>query len=210
MSIAHPYWSTVSIADADTLLASAHAVEVYNHGCQVEVDRGDSWHFTDILLGRGDRLTAIATDDAHFNHKPEPDGDAYGGWVHVKSESLDPESLLAALKAGHFYSSTGPEIHDVRIEGDEVHIACSQRMRSSFRDRVDIAPDPAGPGRGWIGPDRTVPQGRLSACERDRRRRHTSLDEPGLAGRQRLTRVPIEMGERRRLRSLGFDPVLDF
>ncbi len=125
VSMAHPYWSTVSIVDADTVLESAHAVEVYNHGCQVEVDRGDSWHFTDILLGRGDRLTAIATDDAHFGHAPDPDGDAYGGWVQVKSASLDPDSLLAALKAGHFYASTGPEILDVRLDGNEVHIACS-------------------------------------------------------------------------------------
>lgn len=125
VSIAHPYWSTTSIEDADTVLEHAHAVEVYNHGCHVEVDRGDSWHFTDVLLGRGDRLTVIATDDAHFGHLPNPDGDAYGGWVHVKSERLDPGSLLAALMAGHFYSSTGPEIHDVRIEGGELHIACS-------------------------------------------------------------------------------------
>jgi hypothetical protein len=31
----------------------------------------------------------------------------------------------AALKAGHFYSSTGPELYDVRIEGDVVVVRCS-------------------------------------------------------------------------------------
>ena len=29
---------------------------------------------------------------------------------------------MAALKAGHYYSSTGPEIHAIRFEGDEVEV----------------------------------------------------------------------------------------
>ncbi len=74
ISIAHPFWSTTSIEDADTVLAYADAVEIYNHGCEVEVDRGESWHFADVLLGRDDRLKAIATDDAHFPSPAIPIG----------------------------------------------------------------------------------------------------------------------------------------
>ena len=77
------------------------------------------------MLEEGHRLTGVAADDAHFKHPLGLTRDALGGWVHVRSESLDPVSLLAALKAGAFYSSTGPELHDVRIEGDELVIACS-------------------------------------------------------------------------------------
>jgi hypothetical protein len=33
--------------------------------------------------------------------------------------------LLAALKAGHYYSSTGPEIHSIQLETDRVTIRCS-------------------------------------------------------------------------------------
>ncbi len=62
----------------------------------------------------------IATDDAHFS---EPDH--FGGWVMVKSEANEPEALLTALKAGHFYSTQGPELRDVRIEGDKVIVECS-------------------------------------------------------------------------------------
>lgn len=125
VSLAHPAWNATSIVDAETLVRHAHAVEVYNHGCAVEVDRGEGWPFADLLLAKGHRLHAIATDDTHNNYPGSSERDAYGGWVQVKSESLDPDSLLAALKAGHFYASTGPELHDVRLDGDHIHIACS-------------------------------------------------------------------------------------
>jgi hypothetical protein len=119
VGIAHPAWSQLSIEDGHAL-AAAHAVEVYNHGCFVEVDRGDGWYLLDQLLREGKRLNAFATDDAHFKSD-----DAFGGWVHVKSEALEPESLLAALKAGHYYSSQGPQIHEMAISGDELGIACT-------------------------------------------------------------------------------------
>lgn len=125
ISLAHPFWSSTSITDAETLLDLADTIEIYNHGCQVEVDRGESWHFADLLLAKGHHLNAIATDDAHFNYSGNPERDAYGGWVMVKAESLDPDALLAALKAGHYYSSTGADIHALRIDGDTLHIECS-------------------------------------------------------------------------------------
>ena len=43
----------------------------------------------------------------------------------VKSESLDPEALLGALKAGEFYSSQGPRIHDVEITRKVVRVECT-------------------------------------------------------------------------------------
>ena len=74
------------------------------------------------LCNEGRRLTAIATDDAHFRNG---DHDAFGGFVEVKAESLDPEALLAALKAGQFYASQGPRLLDVEVSRDEVQVKCS-------------------------------------------------------------------------------------
>jgi predicted metal-dependent phosphoesterase TrpH len=119
VAIAHPYWYELSLADA-LALDAAHAVEVWNYGCHVEVDRGDSWYMSDLLAGRGRRLTACATDDAHFATE-----DYRGGWVMVRAASLEPSALLEALKAGHYYSSTGPTLEDVRVEGDLVVVRCS-------------------------------------------------------------------------------------
>ena len=120
VAIAHPAWYGLSVNDALSL-GQVHAVEVYNTGCDVECDRGTSWELTDVLLDQGHRLTACATDDAHFAGAP----DAFGGWVQVRATALDPDALLAALKAGHAYSSQGPELRDLAIEGDELRVACS-------------------------------------------------------------------------------------
>lgn len=129
VTIAHPHWNALSIEDAMDVIDTVHGVEIYNTACDVSVDRGESWHFADALLGMGHRLTAIATDDAHVIDPPEPVADAFGGWVRVKSASLDPDALPAALKAGWFYASTGPEIHDLRIANGEMSISCSPAQR---------------------------------------------------------------------------------
>lgn len=119
VAIAHPEWSGLTTADARTIEA-AHAVEAYNHGCAVGCDRPNGFYTLDQLLSEGRRLDLIATDDAHFT---EPDH--FGGWVMVKAEENTPEALLAALKGGAYYSSTGPEIHDIEIEGRKLRVSCT-------------------------------------------------------------------------------------
>jgi hypothetical protein len=77
----------------------------------------------DLMLARGKHLLACATDDAHFNPNAR---DRLMGWVKVKSKELSPEALLSALKAGDFYSSTGPDILDVEvIPGKSLYVRCS-------------------------------------------------------------------------------------
>jgi hypothetical protein len=120
IGMAHPAASLLTRQDADSLDA-AHAVEVYN-ALGAREDRADSWHLTDLLLGAGRRLTAYAADDAHFNI-PDPPG--CKAWVQVRAESLDPGELLAALKAGHYYSSTGPELHAVELDDDKITVRCT-------------------------------------------------------------------------------------
>lgn len=119
VAIAHPQWSGLTLADARALTA-AHAVEIYNHGCAVGAERPDGAAIADLLLAEGRRLTLIATDDAHFT---EPDH--FGGWVMVRAAANEPEALLEALKAGQFYSSQGPDLHDLRITPDAVEVDCS-------------------------------------------------------------------------------------
>ena len=120
VAIAHPQWSGLTLDDARSLVGAAHAVEAYNHGCAVGCDRADGFHTLDLLLSEGHRLDLCATDDAHFT---EPDH--FGGWVMVRAEENEPGALLAGLKAGAFYSTQGPEIRRLSIEGDRIVVECS-------------------------------------------------------------------------------------
>ncbi len=122
VAAAHPQW--YSLTEKDILsLGEIDAIEVYNGVAIDHNDRADSWHITDVLLGRGKRYLTYAADDVHFfpGHH-----DFTCGWVWIKTEELTPDALLAALKAGYFYSSTGPMIHDVQVRpGKDVVVRCS-------------------------------------------------------------------------------------
>lgn len=120
VAIAHPHWSGLTLEDARGVAPHAHAVEAYNHGCAMGCDRPDGFHLLDLLLTEGHRLALCATDDAHFY---EPDH--FGGWVMVKSPENEPEALLAALKAGAYYSSQGPEIRGIEVTAESVRVSCS-------------------------------------------------------------------------------------
>lgn len=125
VGIAHPNWYSLSQADALSL-GTVHAVEIFN-GVAVDAnDKADSWHLLDLLSDRGHHFHAYAADDAHFTESYD---DFQRGWVHVKSKSLEPDALTAALKAGHFYSSTGPQLHDISIESGQLTVRCSAAER---------------------------------------------------------------------------------
>jgi len=117
--IAHPQWSGMTLADARSIQA-AHAVEVYNHGSAMGAARPDGFAIADLLLSEGRKLSLCATDDAHFT---EPDH--FGGWVMVRAPENTPEDLLAALKAGDYYSSQGPELRNIMLDDDRVTIESS-------------------------------------------------------------------------------------
>ena len=51
--------------------------------------------------------------------------DAFGGWIHVKADSLDADFLLESLKAGRYYSSQGPILENIERLGDEILMECS-------------------------------------------------------------------------------------
>ena len=193
IGIAHPAWSQLTIEDGRAI-DCAHAVEIYNHGCAIENDRGDGWYLADQLLTEGHRLTAFATDDAHFKTP-----DHFGGWVHVKAESLDPDALLTALKAGQYYSSMGPQIHAIEMNGKEISISCSpvdtitvlcgtsRTMVRNGRAITDASFDLAKLEKGWLlkKHEPLVPR------RGHRQRRQARLEQSHLVGRAAASRLPL-------------------
>lgn len=120
VTCAHPSWYALSEADV-LALGPVHAIETMNGISADHNDRIDSWAIFEALLAQGHRYTALTTDDAHFNVHD----DRCRAWTWVKSEALTPDAILAALKGGHYYSSSGPQIFSVEFSAKSVYIRCS-------------------------------------------------------------------------------------
>lgn len=91
---------------------------VWNHGTNRTPSLERLW---DIVLTR--RLAelklgvvyGLATDDGHHYHTNRIGrSNTLRGWTWVRSAQLTPESLISALEAGDFYSSTGVTLRELR------------------------------------------------------------------------------------------------
>ena len=131
VTIAHPEWHHLTDDEAHSLAqAGAHGVEIYNHSSAIGAARGGGIAALDLLLHKGHRLHLTATDDSH--HVPD---DGFGGWVMVAAARLAAVDIVAALKAGRFYASTGPSFTDIVLDGTTLHVGTSPV------DRVVLAAD---------------------------------------------------------------------
>jgi hypothetical protein len=135
--LAHPYWSSINIMRDTLPLHGLAGLEVFNTTCDY-MGRGESSVHWDDWMALENRLyPALATDDAHAHDSEALD--TYQGWTMVRVKERSVEAIMAALEAGASYSSTGPEIHDIRLRrvdqpGDrrrlvEATLRCSEAQR---------------------------------------------------------------------------------
>lgn len=122
---AHPYWSGLIISDL-LKWGGTIGVEVFNTTCYAAVGKGNSAVHWDDLLGRGKRAWGFAVDDAHGNR------DITTAWVMAKAPALTRDAIMDSLRAGLFYSSYGPTIEDVSIDGDIVRAKTSPAVEINF------------------------------------------------------------------------------
>ncbi len=124
----HPRWSCVEPEEMGPLEGFT-AIEVFNHGCDVENRTGDGDVYWNRLLNAGKRIWGVATDD---NHNKSARDDSFGGWISVNAPALERESILRAILEGRFYASQGPVIENYGIRDGRVHVACQPVARVNF------------------------------------------------------------------------------
>jgi hypothetical protein len=117
--LAHPYWTGATPGTLE-LPENVAGIEVWNAGCELEVGRGLSSVHWDELLEAGRRCFGLVTDDSHH-----PGFDSGHGWTWLRVQERSAEAVLAGLAAGSFYGSSGPVLHDVAVDGEEVEVRCS-------------------------------------------------------------------------------------
>jgi hypothetical protein len=117
--VAHPYYQGLTDADFSPL-PDPLLLEIYNTSSEWSVGRGNAEMHWDSLLCRRRSVFGVAVDDTHW-----PGHDALGGWVVVKAPDLGRDAIVEALRQGHFYASTGPEIYRISLERGSLLIECS-------------------------------------------------------------------------------------
>ncbi|HET9424183.1 MAG TPA: CehA/McbA family metallohydrolase [Gemmatimonadaceae bacterium] len=90
----------------------------------------------DSLLTRGRTVFAVADDDAH-SFRPR-DADAFEltrpgrGWIMVRADTLTADAILAGIRRGDFYSSTGVALDSLILGPDEIRLSMTPRSDSRF------------------------------------------------------------------------------
>lgn len=117
--LAHPAWSLNDPASVEAL-PPVEFTEIYNTvSGKHSSNRPYSGAFVDLSACRGRHFKLIAADDTHYY-----DNDMTTAYIMIKSDSLEKDDLIKALRAGDFYASTGPEIH-LSVKDGMVEVLCS-------------------------------------------------------------------------------------
>ena len=128
----HPRWSMHVYPDYSPL-EGLWAMEIRNTASfQLGYDENCAHVYQELLM-QGKQLFPTATDDAHSYS-------AIGGsWIMVGAQKLAYPDVIKALENGDFYTSCGPEIHSLTIDGDILRIECSEAAHINMETHIRIA-----------------------------------------------------------------------
>lgn len=118
--LAHPHWTGNSFEDA--LRWPFDGVEIYNHICRWLNGKGEAGPYWSAMLVRSPEKLVIASDDAHLSPR-EPRWN--GGWIMVNAAECTQQLIFAAIRAGNYYATTGPQFESITYEDGKIRMACS-------------------------------------------------------------------------------------
>ena len=129
----HPNFGYAITAEDLMRVKGERFFEVYN-GHPSTFNQGDELHAgTDqmwdiILTWRLAELNmpimyGLAVDDGHRYHNiPSRESNPGRGWVMVLAKELSAASLIEAMEAGHFYSSSGVTLRRIEVDRGEITV----------------------------------------------------------------------------------------
>lgn len=121
----HPWWSMED--EADILSYEGYfSMEMCNYSSYVVSGIEYNAGLYDKMLMKGKRVFCHSADDNH-NSQPNnsPRCDSFGGFTMIMPKSFTYDSIFEAMETGEMYSSMGPIFKEVSIEGNKIHIECS-------------------------------------------------------------------------------------
>jgi len=98
---------------------------VHNSADSTRLSTEGMWDMINIAYLENNKpiMFGIATDDSHHYHvKGSQWSNAGRGWVMVKTDSLNPKSLIEAMERGSFYASTGVELKTLNYKDKKLSV----------------------------------------------------------------------------------------
>lgn len=122
----HPYWSMENEADILSY-EGIFSLEIFNYSSYVVNYLETNAPLYDKMLLAGKRIFCHGADD---NHNKYPEGtpycDSFGAFTMIMPKEFTYGSVIDAMDAGDMYASMGPAIKEVSVDGDRLHIECSE------------------------------------------------------------------------------------
>ena len=125
----HPWWSMED--EADVLSYDGFfSMEMCNYGAYQLSRLEYAGALYDKMLKKGKKIFCHSADDNHNGYPvTHPKNDSFGAFTMVMPEKLDYDSVIDAMESGEMYSSMGPVFKEVSIEGNKLHVECSDVER---------------------------------------------------------------------------------
>ena len=122
----HPWWSMEDEADV-LAYEGFFSMEMCNNGSYLSSRLEYNAALYDKMLLKGKRIACHSADDNHNRAEFDaPECDSFGGFAMIMPESFTYGSVIEAMEKGEMYSSMGPVFKEISIEGNKIHIECSQ------------------------------------------------------------------------------------
>lgn len=122
----HPYWSMEDEADA-IAHEGCFSMEICNYGSYVMNGLEYCGALYDKMLYNGKRIFCHGTDDNHNVYPVDhPHNDSFGAFTMIMPETFTYDSVIAAMESGEMYASMGPLFKEVSIDGNRLHVECSE------------------------------------------------------------------------------------
>ena len=142
----HPTWSQENY-EQYSKYEHMHAMEIYNHECQFSGYHSYVPGIYDDMLRLGKKILITSTDDNHNKFSSVSNIiDCFGGFIMIKADKLEYNTIMNAIFDGNFYSSQGPEIYELYVENNKIHVKCSDAvaitLNTSRRTAQAVYPEP--------------------------------------------------------------------
>lgn len=137
----HPNFGWALTSDQLIRLQNYSLLEIYNgHPLVNNLGGGgqpSAEEIWDAVLSSGKIVYGVADDDSHyFKRIGDPTAPTPGrGWIFVRASGLSSAEILASLRAGDFYASTGVELTDLKADGRSVSITIKEERASKYTVR---------------------------------------------------------------------------